>query len=86
MTPADSMLWSPSRIHKGGSLPPQLLEYLELPTGFYLEAGPVPGQGCSSWVVPSIPRLWSTHDKVAAPWQCLAVEGVKSKAKVPRGI
>lgn len=32
-----------------------------------------------------LPQAWSTCGRGAAPWQCLAGEKVKSKAKAPRG-
>lgn len=82
-TPADSMLYSPSRTHSQERQPtPQLLVCLGLPTGLNLEARVEPFH----WVLSAVPRLWSTHSNVAAPWQCLAVESVKSKAKIPRGM
>lgn len=56
------------------------------PEGCTQESGGVGRQhrdGCLRGLLAS-PRPWSTGEW-AAPWQCLAVEAVKSKAKVPRG-
>lgn len=55
---------------------------LGLPTGLDSEAR----VEAFHWVLSAVPRLWSMHGNVAAPWQCLAVESVKSKAKIPRGM